>query len=252
MGDPSSVVIVGLSRLYEDAWSLLRICGLLLFGRLRRTLNPKLGSETRTFRGGWSRSLQLEFLWSLFPVILVVWLLLPSFELLYRGEEAPAPVLSLLVTGHQWFWHYDYGLLRFDSYITEGLRLLETDQRVVLPVGVPLRILVRGADVIHSWRVPELGVKLDRVPGRLNEASLFLRREGVFYGQCSELCGANHSIIPIRVERVSREDFEKWATTIAPPATTIGFQSPGNNACRRPAGPPMGLKPIAKQSPIAL
>lgn len=140
-------------------------------------------------------------------------------------DEIVDPSLTLKVIGHQWYWTYEYsdysvsedGSIVFDSYmIAEDdlelgqLRLLEVDNRVVLPVQTHIRIIITAADVLHSWAVPALGIKCDAVPGRLNQTSLFLKREGVFYGQCSEICGANHGFMPIVVEGVQLDDYLNW------------------------------------------
>ena len=128
--------------------------------------------------------------------------------------------------GHQWYWSYEYSdyttveggeSLNFDSYmipdddLTLGsFRLLEVDNRIVLPVNTHIRVLVTAADVLHSWAIPSLGVKVDACPGRLNQVSLFMKREGVFYGQCSEICGVNHGFMPIVVQGVSLEQYIEW------------------------------------------
>lgn len=128
----------------------------------------------------------------------------PSLRLLYLTDERRYYRATLKVVGHQWYWSYEYDArdIRFDSYIVEGpLRLLEVDNRVVLPAHLPIRALITAADVLHCWTLPVLGVKADAVPGRLNNIALFLDRCGVYYGQCSEICGSNHSFMPIRLER---------------------------------------------------
>ena len=154
-------------------------------------------------------------------------LALPSFALLYSIDEIVDPSLTLKVIGHQWYWTYEYSdyansdetSIVFDSYMIPEddlefgqLRLLEVDNRVVLPVQTHVRVIITAADVLHSWAVPSLGVKCDAVPGRLNQTSLFLKREGVFYGQCSELCGVNHGFMPIVVEGVSLDDYIAWVS----------------------------------------
>jgi cytochrome c oxidase subunit 2 len=149
----------------------------------------------------------------------------PSFALLYSMDEIVDPSITLKAIGHQWYWTYelsdysenDENSIVFDSYmvpeddLTLGqLRLLEVDNRVVLPIQTHVRVLVTAADVLHSWAVPSLGVKCDAVPGRLNQTSIFLQRPGVFYGQCSEICGVNHGFMPIVVEGVSLDEYITW------------------------------------------
>ena len=161
----------------------------------------------------------IEIVWTLFPAIILIRLAIPSLRLLYLMDEIINPSLSIKAIGHQWYWSYEYpnhpNKLNFDSYINNQLkigdfRLLEVDNRLVLPLGLEVRVLVSSTDVIHSWTVPSLGVKIDAVPGRSNQLIIISIRPGVFYGQCSEICGANHSFIPIRVEVIPPKWFKNW------------------------------------------
>jgi len=162
----------------------------------------------------------IEIIWTVLPAVILVILALPSLRLLYLIDETTEPRLTLKTVGHQWYWSYEYSdfnNIEFDSYIipsnslNEGdFRLLEVDNRVILPFITHIRFLVRAADVIHSWTVPALGVKADAIPGRLNQLNILINRPGIFYGQCSEICGANHSFIPIRVEAIKPSDFLLW------------------------------------------
>ena len=167
----------------------------------------------------------IEVAWTVTPSLILMVIAVPSFALLYSMDEIVDPSITLKAIGHQWYWTYelsDYSTsdeesIVFDSYmipeddLTLGqLRLLEVDNRVVLPVQTHVRVIVTAADVLHSWAVPSLGVKCDAVPGRLNQTSFFLQREGVFYGQCSEICGANHGFMPIVVEGVSLDEYVSW------------------------------------------
>nr|YP_010517998.1 cytochrome c oxidase subunit II [Cocculina enigmadonta]UXN84350.1 cytochrome c oxidase subunit II [Cocculina enigmadonta] len=163
---------------------------------------------------------EIETIWTVVPGILLVFLALPSLRLLYLLDEVLDTSLTVKVIGHQWYWSYEYSdfmEVSFDSYMVptnellEGdFRLLEVDNRMVVPLESSVRVLVTSADVIHSWAVPSLGVKVDAVPGRLNQISFFMSYPGVFFGQCSEICGANHSFMPIVVEGVEMEDFISW------------------------------------------
>lgn len=162
----------------------------------------------------------IEIIWTVLPAVILIILALPSLRLLYLIDETTEPRLTLKTVGHQWYWSYEYSDfndIEFDSYIVpsnslnEGdIRLLEVDNRVILPYLTQVRLLVRAADVIHSWTIPSIGVKADAIPGRLNQLNLLFNRPGVFYGQCSEICGANHSFIPIRVEAINPKDFLNW------------------------------------------
>nr|YP_001054779.1 cytochrome c oxidase subunit II [Astronotus ocellatus]BAF46808.1 cytochrome oxidase subunit 2 [Astronotus ocellatus] len=165
---------------------------------------------------------EIEIIWTLLPAIILTLIALPSLRILYLMDEINAPHLTIKAMGHQWYWSYeytDYEDLAFDSYmiptqdLTPGqFRLLEADHRMVVPVESPIRVLVSAEDVLHSWAVPSLGVKMDAVPGRLNQLAFIASRTGVFYGQCSEICGANHSFMPIVVEAVPLEHFENWSS----------------------------------------
>lgn len=169
-------------------------------------------------------SQEIEIIWTLLPAVILIIIALPSLRILYLIDEINHPHLTIKTVGHQWYWSYEYtdfDSLTFDSYIipTQDLapgqfRLLETDHRMVVPTESPVRILITADDVLHSWALPPLGIKIDAVPGRLNQTAFTLPRPGVFYGQCSEICGANHSFIPIVVEAVPLKHFEDWSYTI--------------------------------------
>jgi len=162
----------------------------------------------------------IEIVWTVFPALILIILALPSLRLLYLIDEVNEPSLTVKAVGHQWYWSYEYSdftNIEFDSYMvptnaldSDGFRLLEVDNRVILPYLTQVRLLVSAADVIHSWTVPSLGIKADAIPGRLNQLNLMFNRPGVFYGQCSEICGANHSFMPISVEAIKPTDFLNW------------------------------------------
>lgn len=162
----------------------------------------------------------IEIIWTLIPAITLVFIALPSLRLLYLLDEVNQPSLTLKVVGHQWYWSYEYSDfegVEFESYIiperdliTNGFRLLEVDNNIVLPVSTQIRTLVTAADVLHSWAIPSLGVKIDATPGRLNQTSFFINRSGIFYGQCSEICGANHRFMPIVLESTNILGFINW------------------------------------------
>lgn len=162
----------------------------------------------------------IEIIWTILPAIILLFIAFPSLRLLYLLDEINEPSITLKAIGHQWYWSYEYSdfnnNIEFDSYIiptnelkNDEFRLLDVDNRTVLPINTQIRILVTAADVLHSWTVPALGVKVDATPGRLNQTNFFINRPGLFYGQCSEICGANHSFIPIVIERVPSDIFIK-------------------------------------------
>nr|AVE15762.1 cytochrome c oxidase subunit II [Creobroter sp. JZ-2017] len=162
----------------------------------------------------------LEILWTILPAIILVFIALPSIRILYLIDESSKPTMTLKTIGHQWYWSYEYSDfsdIEFDSYMIPqnelnyyNIRLLEVDNRTTLPMKVLTRILITSEDVIHSWTIPSIGVKADATPGRLNQATFWFNRPGVFYGQCSEICGANHSFMPIVIETTTTIDFINW------------------------------------------
>lgn len=180
--------------------------------RFRASANPV---PTRT-----SHNTLIEVVWTVVPVLILVVIAIPSFKLLYFMDRTTEAEMTLKVSGHQWYWKYEYPEqdgLTFDSYmIPESdlkpgqIRLLEVDNRVVLPVDTNVRVLVAGSDVMHSWLVSSLGVQIYAVPGRTNETWVRINKPGVYYGQCNQICGTNHAYMPIAVEAVSKADYEKW------------------------------------------
>ena len=167
-----------------------------------------------------SHNTMLEVAWTVVPVIILLIIAVPSFRLLYFTDRVEDADMTLKAIGHQWYWSYEYpdhgdftfdALMLEDDELEEGQpRLLATDEAVVLPVGAKIRLLTTADDVIHSWAIPALGVKMDSVPGRVNETWFQINREGTYYGQCSELCGTLHGFMPIMIEAVSQEDFDAW------------------------------------------
>jgi cytochrome c oxidase subunit 2 len=162
----------------------------------------------------------IEILWTIVPVIILALIAVPSFRLLFVQLEVPKPDLTVKVTGKQWFWSYSYpdnGNFEFDSLMVRDkdlkpgqLRLLTADNEMVVPVNKVVHVLVTGADVIHSFTVPSFGIRMDAIPGRINETWFKATSEGMFYGQCSELCGKDHSFMPIAVRVVNENDFNTW------------------------------------------
>lgn len=167
----------------------------------------------------------IEIIWTILPAFVLLFIAFPSLRLLYLLDEINEPIITLKTIGHQWYWSYEYSdflNIEFDSYIiptnelnTDGFRLLDVDNRVVLPTNSQIRILITAADVIHSWTVPTLGIKVDGTPGRLNQTNFIINRPGLFFGQCSEICGANHSFIPIVIESIPVNHFIKWISHIS-------------------------------------
>lgn len=167
----------------------------------------------------------IEIIWTIFPAVILLLIAFPSFILLYLCDEVLTPAMTIKVIGLQWYWKYEYSdfvdsigeTIEFESYVIPddmlepgALRLLDTDTSIVVPVDTHIRFVVTANDVIHSFTIPSLGMKIDATPGRLNQVSALIQRTGVYYGQCSELCGVNHGMMPIKLECVNIEDFIEW------------------------------------------
>nr|YP_010414482.1 cytochrome c oxidase subunit II [Nepsalus decorosus]URT60635.1 cytochrome c oxidase subunit 2 [Nepsalus decorosus] len=162
----------------------------------------------------------IEIIWTILPAITLIFIALPSLRLLYLLDEVDNPSITLKAIGHQWYWSYEYSdflNVEFDSYMTptnelsmNGFRLLDVDNRTTLPTNTQVRMLITAADVLHSWTVPAMGIKIDATPGRLNQTNFFMNRPGLFFGQCSEICGANHSFMPIVIESTPMKMFINW------------------------------------------
>nr|YP_010730023.1 cytochrome c oxidase subunit II [Leptopsylla segnis]WEF75063.1 cytochrome c oxidase subunit 2 [Leptopsylla segnis] len=165
-------------------------------------------------------SQNIEIIWTVLPAFMLIFIALPSLRLLYLLDDLNKPLISLKTIGHQWYWSYEYSDfndIEFDSYMIPynelnnyDFRLLDVDNRIILPFNSQIRILITATDVLHSWTIPSLGIKVDATPGRLNQSNFMINRPGLFFGQCSEICGANHSFMPIVIESISTNSFIKW------------------------------------------
>lgn len=171
-----------------------------------------------------THNIAIEVIWTVIPVLILIIIAVPSFRVLKFSEHAPPSDLTIKVVGAQWYWSYSYPDkgIEFDSNMIQTkdlklgqIRLLEVDNRIVVPEGAVIKFLITASDVIHSFAVPSLGIKTDAVPGRVNQAWTKIDKKGVYYGQCSELCGVNHGFMPIAIEVVSKEDFENWVKSKA-------------------------------------
>nr|AYV97245.1 cytochrome c oxidase subunit 2 [Xiphydria sp. ZJUH 2008002] len=162
----------------------------------------------------------IEMIWTMVPMIILIILAIPSLKILYLMDEINYPYFTIKITGNQWYWKYEYAdfsNLTFNSFIMNhenlnmnNFRLLDVDNRMLIPNFMNSRLLINSSDVIHSWAVPSLGLKIDAIPGRLNQSSIFTYRAGLFFGQCSEICGLNHSFMPIVVESIPLFIFFVW------------------------------------------
>nr|YP_010580881.1 cytochrome c oxidase subunit II [Pyrops viridirostris]UZT27066.1 cytochrome c oxidase subunit 2 [Pyrops viridirostris] len=165
-----------------------------------------------------TESQMTEAIWTTLPAVVLVFIAIPSIKILYMMEEIVNPSITIKTIGHQWYWSYEYSdskKLEFESYMktpekAESFRLIEVDNRMMVPYMTQMRIIVSSSDVIHSWTIPSMGVKMDAVPGRLNQISMYVNKPGLFFGQCSEICGMNHSFMPIAMESINMKSFIKW------------------------------------------
>jgi len=222
--DPATPVMEGIINLHHDIMFVLTSIMILVSWMLYKAItlfDEKANANPTPIVHGTT----IEILWTIVPAGILMVIAVPSFALLYSIDELIDPAVTIKAVGHQWYWRYEYSdyanedgeTINFDSYMLPEddlehgqLRLLEVDNRITIPVKTHVRVVVTAADVLHAWAVPSFGVKLDACPGRLNQTSMFVKREGVYYGQCSELCGVNHGFMPIVVEAVSLDDYVSW------------------------------------------
>jgi cytochrome c oxidase subunit 2 len=237
--DPATPVMEGIDIFHDDLMFFVIVISVFVVWIMYRTIIlftvdslPKVETaedrlnEVKIYSQGVYHNTFIEIVWTIVPALILAVIAVPSFALLYSMEELVEPTLSIKVTGHQWYWCYEYSTfknpdlaehiegLKFESYMIPvddlekgNLRLLEVDNRLLLPIQTHISVGITAADVLHCWAVPSLGVKVDACPGRMNTTTLFLKREGIFYGQCSEICGINHGFMPIVVEGLSMYDF---------------------------------------------
>lgn len=222
--DPATPIMEGIINLHHDLMFFICVISVFVSWMLGRTLWHFEQSQNPT-PSSLTHGTVIEVLWTVAPAIILLIIAIPSFSLLYAMDEVISPAITIKTLGHQWYWSYEYSdylnedneSIAYDSYMIPEedlelgqLRLLEVDNRMVVPINTHIRVIVTAADVLHSWAVPSLGIKCDAIPGRLNQTSLFIKREGVYYGQCSEICGVNHGFMPIVIEAVSLPNYVSW------------------------------------------
>jgi len=224
--DPATPIMEGIISLHHDLMFILTIIGFTVIWFLLRT-TYLFYYQKNTKAINVTHNTIIEIVWTLTPSFILMVISIPSFSLLYAIDEVVDPAITIKVIGRQWFWSYEYNDfcdkngkgINFESYMLNDydlhqgqIRLLEVDNKVVLPKNIHIRALVTSGDVLHSWAIPSLGIKIDACPGRLNQVSIFIKRVGIFYGQCSELCGTQHGFMPIVIESVSIEKYIQWIT----------------------------------------
>ncbi len=222
--DPATPIMEGIINLHHDLMFFICVISIFVTWLLIRTL-WYFQESNNIIPSNNTHGTIIEIVWTVTPALILLLIAVPSFSLLYAMDEIIAPTITIKTLGHQWYWSYEYSdyldnndeSLNFDSYmipeedLTYGqLRLLEVDNRMIVPINTHIRLIISAADVLHSWAVPSLGIKCDAVPGRLNQTSLFVKREGLYYGQCSEICGINHGFMPIVVEAVNLKNYVLW------------------------------------------
>ena len=199
--------------LYIITAIVIFVFGLLVYVAIK--FNAKANPEPSKT----THNVLLEVVWTLVPVIILIVIAVPSFRLLYFGDRTAEPEMTLTVTGYQWYWGYEYpehgiqfsAIMKKDHELEEGEpRLLATDNKVVVPIDTNIQLYVKAADVIHAFAMPNFGVKIDAVPGRLNETWFRVEEPGTYYGQCSELCGKDHAYMPIEIKAVTKAEYAEW------------------------------------------
>ena len=222
--DPATPIMEGIINLHHDLMFFICVISVFVSWMLVKTL-WHFESSQNTMASSLAHGTLIEIVWTVTPALILLIIAIPSFSLLYAMDEIIAPTITIKTIGHQWYWSYEYSdyqneigeSINYESYMLpeEDLllgqfRLLEVDNNMIIPTYTHVRVIVSAADVLHSWAIPSLGVKCDAVPGRLNQTSLFVKREGIYYGQCSEICGVNHAFMPIVIEAVSLPQYVSW------------------------------------------
>nr|QDA23181.1 cytochrome c oxidase subunit II [Systolederus spicupennis] len=214
--DSTSPLMEQLSFFHDHVMSIIMLITLLVgFMMIQLIINK---NSLRYLNSGHT----IETIWTLTPSIMLVFIALPSLHLLYMIDDYAEMNITIKTIGRQWYWSYEYSdfkKLEFDSFMLtenslnkDSFRLLEVDNRTILPINTNIRILTSASDVLHSWTIPTLGIKIDAIPGRLNQGMFLIKRPGLMFGQCSEICGINHSFMPIAIEAINMKSFIKWLT----------------------------------------
>nr|AVK39546.1 cytochrome c oxidase subunit 2 [Paralemanea sp.] len=222
--DPATPIMEGIINLHHDLMFFIFVVLIFVTWMLIRTL-WHFEHNQNIIPSSLTHGTLIEVIWTTAPALILLIIAIPSFSLLYAMDEIISPAVTIKTLGHQWYWSYEYSdyanesnePIAFDSYMVPEdelemgqLRLLEVDNHVVVPINTHIRVIVSAADVLHSWAIPSLGIKCDAIPGRLNQTSMFVKREGLYYGQCSEICGINHAFMPIVIEAVTLPNYVAW------------------------------------------
>jgi cytochrome c oxidase subunit 2 len=216
---PATPVKDRLSAFHDELLIIITLITIFVLGLLVYVM-WRFNQQRNPVPSRTSHNTVIEMLWTVVPVLILVIIAIPSFKLMYYMDRVPNPEMTIKVTGHQWYWSYEYpdqGGLTFDSNIIPEdqlkpgqKRLLDVDNPLVVPEDTIIRVLVTGTDVIHSWFVPSFGVQEYAIVGRLNESWMKIEHAGTYYGQCNQICGVNHAFMPIKVEAISKDAFQHW------------------------------------------
>jgi cytochrome c oxidase subunit 2 len=219
MQDPATPITERTHHFHNELLLLIFAISLFVFGLLAYIM-IKFNHRSHPVPTRTTHNPLIEFLWTVIPVLILVTIAIPSFKLMYYMDRVPDSKMTIKITGHQWYWEYNYpdqGNFSFNSNLIADKdlkpgdkRLLEVDNPLVIPVGTTIRVQVAGTDVIHSWFVPSFGVQEYAVVGRLNEAWMHVNQPGIYYGECNQICGVNHAFMPIKVVVMTQADFDKW------------------------------------------
>nr|YP_001936226.1 cytochrome c oxidase subunit II [Phalangium opilio]ACA66080.1 cytochrome oxidase subunit 2 [Phalangium opilio] len=213
--DAASPIMEQMMFFHDHTMVILTLITILVAYMLTNTLFNK------SFNRYLLEGQEIETFWTIVPAFMLIFIAFPSLQILYLMDETSSPNLTIKTIGHQWYWSYEYSdfkKISFDSYMTpldeetpmSTFRLLDVDNRTIIPTNINIRMLITAADVIHSWAMPSLGIKADAMPGRINQVPMISNRSGLFFGQCSEICGANHSFMPIIIESIPVKHFINW------------------------------------------
>nr|YP_010937202.1 cytochrome c oxidase subunit II [Iassus lateralis]WIW75745.1 cytochrome c oxidase subunit II [Iassus lateralis]WKW94145.1 cytochrome c oxidase subunit II [Iassus lateralis]WLN32150.1 cytochrome c oxidase subunit II [Iassus lateralis] len=210
-GDPLSPTMEQMIMFHDHTMMVIMIITMMVMYTMFYMMINKMTNIFMT------QAQMIELFWTILPALFLILVALPSIRILYLIEEISQPMMTIKTIGHQWFWSYEYSDLKkieFESYMKptslKTIRMMETDNRLILPFKTKMRLITTSEDVIHSWTIQSLGIKVDSMPGRINQSSIYMSRPGMYFGQCSEICGANHSFMPIMIESVNLKSFIKW------------------------------------------
>ncbi len=256
MQTPATPITQRIFAFHDELLVIIFVISLFVVGLLIYVM-VKFNARSHPVPTRTTHNTVVEVLWTVIPVLILVTIAIPSFKLMYYMDRVPDAKMTVKITGHQWYWEYNYpdnGNIDFNSNLVADKdlkpgdqRLLEVDNPLVIPVGTTIRVQVAGTDVIHSWFVPSFGVQEYAVIGRLNEAWMNVNNPGTYYGECNQICGVNHAFMPIKVVVLSQADFQKWLTEAKTKFASADAPK-SDDATQMAAAEPVAAVPAADQS----